>query len=62
MIGNENLKQLYNLLSPDYIVLQFGLNIVRNIKRIQLLSTRIIPSDITVEGNFSGFAICSDWR
>jgi alginate O-acetyltransferase complex protein AlgI len=32
MIGNENLNQLYNLLSPDYVVLQFGLNIVRNIR------------------------------
>lgn len=32
MLGNENLKQLFNLLSPDYIVLQFGLNIVKNIR------------------------------
>lgn len=32
MIDKENLKQCYDILKPDLIVLQYGLNIVRNVR------------------------------
>ncbi|MDP4224039.1 MAG: hypothetical protein Q8868_12080, partial [Bacteroidota bacterium] len=33
MVDKENLREAYRMLSPDLIVLHFGLNIVRNIRR-----------------------------
>lgn len=32
MVDPENLKELYRLLSPDLIILHYGLNIVRNVR------------------------------
>ena len=32
MVGEKNLKEIYDILKPDLFILQYGLNVVRNIR------------------------------